>query len=444
MSLLGRFEETPSGDITFSYDDASSVETPLSLSLMPGREHHPNAAAAFLDNLLPDNKKVRARWASERATGGSDPMSLLAHYGEDVAGALSLSPNEHLVEREPDVLAEATEDDIAARIAALRNDDTSWTDPRARPRMSLGGQQGKFSLARVGNRWFWPTYEVPSTHIFKPPRRDLHQIEEFEHGALRMAQTIGLATTHSDVMDFRGQRAFAVERWDRFEGVRLHAEDLAQSLGRAVGEKYDITAADVVSALRGHGADIDPFLRQFAYNVYLGNADGHGKNYSVLLAGSQVQLAPLYDTVPTFLYDQYDTNLAMSVGRSRNALHANRRNWFRFAQESGLDPEYVDNVAFSVRDELIDKFETYIRPVATDTHRQHLLHAHLRLLERNAKENPRPASAVAPARHVASGPSRTRRMNLGLPGNGGEFASRARPEAQGVHLTDEDRGSDSD
>lgn len=396
LSLLGRFEENPDGGVAFFYDDASSVNTPLSLSLMPDREHDSNAAAAFLDNLLPDNKVVRERWASERATGGSDSMSLLAYYGEDVAGALSLSPNEDLVEREADVLAEATEDDIAARIAALRNDDTSWTDPRSRPRMSLGGQQGKFSLARVGGRWFWPTYEVPSTHIFKPPRRDLHQIDEFEHGALEMARAVGLSSTRSQIAEFRGQRAFMVERWDRFEGVRLHAEDLAQSLGKEVGEKYAITATDVVDVLRRNGADIDPFLQQFAYNVYLGNADGHGKNYSVLLAGNQVQLAPLYDAVPTFLYNQYDTHLAMAVGRSRNVLHANRRNWFRFAQEAGLEPQHVDDIVFSVRDELLDNFETYIQPVAMDTHRRSLAHNHLRQLERNAKENPRPAASGQP------------------------------------------------
>jgi serine/threonine-protein kinase HipA len=76
----------------------------------------------------------------------------------------AVDPVEDLPQREPAALFEASMDDIAARIAALTRENTSWVDPRARPRMSLAGAQGKFTLARVGDQWFWPTYEVPSTH----------------------------------------------------------------------------------------------------------------------------------------------------------------------------------------------------------------------------------------------------------------------------------------
>ncbi len=188
-------------------------------------------------------------------------------------------------------------DDIAANIDAIRKDSTRWTDPRRKPRLSLGGTQGKFSLARVGDRWFWPTYEVPSTHIVKPPAERLQGIDTYEHAALLVARAAGVAASRSEILEVKGQRAFVVERWDRDNGLRLHAEDAAQGLGVSVDDKYGVSAPQVVGLLRAHGADPMPFVRQLAFNTYLGNADAHAKNYSVLLDHEQVVVAPLYDAV---------------------------------------------------------------------------------------------------------------------------------------------------
>ncbi len=179
---IGVFRETTRGEARFEYD-GDPGPTPLSLSLPPGRPAADGAAWAYLDNLLPDRSDVRERWARERGLSSSDPFTLLTSYGEDVAGALTLSSEPDLPQRPLDAgsLIEATHDDIAARIAALARDATSWTDPRVRPRMSLAGAQGKFSLVRINDRWFWPTYEYPSTHILKPPPSRHRDVDQFEH-----------------------------------------------------------------------------------------------------------------------------------------------------------------------------------------------------------------------------------------------------------------------
>ncbi len=140
--LVGTFREAD-GLVSFDYVD-DYEGTPLSLSLPLGATSTAGAAYAYLDNLLPDQHQVRARWARERGLPAADPFTLLAEYGEDVAGALSLSPDPNLDSRRPGpaTVIQATDDDIAARIASLAIDDTSWTDPRVRPRMSLAGAQG--------------------------------------------------------------------------------------------------------------------------------------------------------------------------------------------------------------------------------------------------------------------------------------------------------------
>lgn len=162
--------------IAFAYDD-SAGPTPISLSLpRSGQPVTPAAARAWLDNLLPAREDVRRRWARERGLPDTEPMTLLASYGDDLAGAISLSPDPDLPWRRAPQPVEAPLHEIATRLAALRNQPTSWLDQRARPRFSLGGHHGKFALRRASGKWLWPTYEHPSTHILRPttPEEALH------------------------------------------------------------------------------------------------------------------------------------------------------------------------------------------------------------------------------------------------------------------------------
>jgi len=187
--LLGVFHETADGAV-FEYAD-SELTTPLSLSLPRGRASSAQVGINYLDILLPDRADVRERWARERGLTSPDTFTLASAYGEDVAGAVTLTPDPERPRKAAGPLIEATEDDIASRIASIRRDDTSWIDPRVKPRMSLSGAQGKFSLARIGDRWFWPTYDRPSTHILKPPSPKHRGIETFEVLGLELARSVG-------------------------------------------------------------------------------------------------------------------------------------------------------------------------------------------------------------------------------------------------------------
>ena len=61
-----------------------------------------------------------------------------------------------------------------------------------------------------------------------------------------------------------------------------------------------------------------------AFNVAVGNSDGHGKNLSLLYDGVGVRLAPFYDLRSTRHYQALDRSLAMAVAapRRRHALQA--------------------------------------------------------------------------------------------------------------------------
>lgn len=372
-----------SGGIGFEYDDSTQEATPISLSLPRDIIHHGGAALAYLDNLLPDRADVRQRWARERGLPDAEPFTLLAAYGEDVAGAVVLSQDDSLPARDPEPLVEATQEDIAARIATLRREETSWLDPRSKPRLSVAGAQSKFTLAQVGETWFWPTFELPSTHIMKPPSRRHRKIELFEMAALDFARHIGIRSSRSEVKSFFGEQTFATLRWDRAGDLRLHAEDLNQSLGSGTESKYNVSAIEVASFLNSYNMAYE-FVEQLAFNTALGNADAHAKNYSVLLSGKQVRLAPLYDSLPTYFYPTYETSLSMPIAGARYPVDVTDRKWTTFAQEADLDVDTVRSIAHQVTSNVRDEYEPFFAPhFSADSARMKLISQHIKNLSRS-------------------------------------------------------------
>jgi serine/threonine-protein kinase HipA len=332
---VGVFDRTGAETARFVYTDP--LDLPLSLSLPVDGSYSESAAFTFLDNLLPDDDDTRTRLAYSVGTT-PDTFSLLGALGEDVAGAVSLSPDERLPDREPVPLVEATEDDIAFRVATLKRDPAAPPPERMRPRWSLAGQQAKFSLVQIGSQWFWSTYEHPSTHIVKPAPARFPEADLAEKAALDLAAASGVPASVAEVLSFRGQRTFSVRRWDRRDGVRRHAEDLAQALGRPPWDKYTVSVADAVGLLAPYDQEWE-FVRQLAFNVAVGNSDAHGKNYSVLLSpGGDVRLAPLYDCLPVFLWPWVDQRHAMDIGGQFVRDSTSEADWVELARRSGLDP----------------------------------------------------------------------------------------------------------
>lgn len=95
---------------------------------------------------------------------------------------------------------------------------------------SLGGQQKKFALARIGGRWNEAHGAAPITHIIKPGIRHLQNQALVEHVTMSAAAALGLDIAASMFVRFEDEWAVAVERFDRYaidggEIGRLHQED---------------------------------------------------------------------------------------------------------------------------------------------------------------------------------------------------------------------------
>lgn len=350
---MGQFIHADHG-VIFQYD-ATAPDIPISLSLPRDGPPTRNAASNFLENLLPDHAAARVRMAAAYGASSASTFDLLARAGGDVAGGLVLLPEGTGPHTGAARLNPARDRDIAGRISAIKIDPDSYELFETPARFSLAGTQGKFALARVDGDWYWSNASVPSTHIVKPGSRRLPGIEQAEAAALNLARRAGIRSPSATVLQFDDQTAFVVERFDRKPGgvlsLRLHAEDLAQARGIRPDSKYDITARQVVETLRtvdADGALIRDFIQQLAFNIFIGNADAHAKNYSILLRPSGVAMSPLYDALPVMLYPQYDQRLAMRISGARRSQAVKRSHWQKLAKTSGLDPDETLSIVESL------------------------------------------------------------------------------------------------
>ena len=306
---IGRVHRDPRGRLSFVYDEAWRADAaayPLSLSMPLGARTHGHAAIeAFLWGLLPDNEQVLGRWATKFQVSARNVFALISHVGEDCAGAVQFVAPERLDafrEGRGDDVAWLTEPDIAGRLAALRGDHAAWRLPRDTGQFSLAGAQPKTALLLQDGRWGVPSGRIPTTHILKPPTGEFAGHAENEHICLALARSLGLPVAASRVMDFAGEIAIAIERYDRLSRgndiTRVHQEDVCQALGVMPTKKYQNeggpSALTIVELLRGastsQAEDVQTFIRALGLNWLIAGTDAHAKNFSLLLAGGRVRL----------------------------------------------------------------------------------------------------------------------------------------------------------
>jgi serine/threonine-protein kinase HipA len=82
--------------------------------------------------------------------------------------------------------------------------------------------------------------------------------------------------------------------------------------------------------------DIRAFVDALILNMLIGNADAHGKNYSMIYRGGERRLAPFYDLVSTIARTEVSTRLAMSIGNGKSVNDINPTHFRRMAEEAAL------------------------------------------------------------------------------------------------------------
>ena len=348
----GQLTQNEHGELGFTYapewleDDAAPA---LSASLPKHPEpFNRRACRPFFGGLLPEESQRDAAAQALGVSRGND-FALLDRLGGDVAGALQmLPPGEAPGAPDPDRQPNPLDEEGLIRVL-----DALPLRPllagEAGLRLSLAGAQSKVPVVLVNAAIALPAPGQPTTHILKPPIARFAATTENEAFVMRLAAAIGLDVASVEPRLARDRPFLLVQRYDRMRDDdgrvrRIHQEDFCQALGVPPELKYASeggpTLRDCFALVRSQSirpaVDVMKLLDAAIFNVVVGNADAHGKNFSLLYGLEGPRLAPLYDLLATVAYPELSAKFAMRIGRRATLETLDAKSWTVFAADAGV------------------------------------------------------------------------------------------------------------
>jgi len=344
------------GDQTLFAFDQGYIDNPdrptLSLSLkdalgelitdiQPTRTRVP----PFFSNLLPEGH-MRDYLAKKAGVNSKREFFLLWVLGRDLSGAIEVTPAEG-EPWPPKIESTGAAKDLSKERVL---------------RFSLAGVQLKFSAVQAAAGGLTiPAEGVGGSWIVKLPSMKFEGVPENEFAMMELARATGIdvpevrlvplreiAGMPDDVARLEGN-ALAVKRFDRTEdGGAVHIEDFAQVFGLYPEKKYERASyrniAEVLWVETGEEG-IAEFVRRLVFNVLIGNADMHLKNWSLIYPDRKTAaLSPGYDFVSTITYLP-DEKMALTLGRSKKMTDLSLDQLAYLAAKARLPEKLVLDVA---------------------------------------------------------------------------------------------------
>lgn len=352
--------------LTFAPDFAADVSRPtFSLITHPD---FPNAGKVMaqpwakrqklhpvLSNLLPEGA-LREYLARALKTHADNEFELFTYLGQDLPGAIVATPIE------PKTIPRYVLSDTSRAHAVktqTQNDNTRFSLAGVQMKFSMREQDGRYRIAASGALGDW---------IIKTPSTTYKYVPLNEYTAMRLAELAGV-----DIPDIRlveldkldklpainlpnEHYAFAIRRFDRSSGDRIHMEDFAQILVKYPQEKYRSGNYQQIGRIlyqytSDSLGDVQQFARRLLVNILLANGDAHLKNWSVIYPDTITPaLSPAYDIVTTRAYMEDEREFALNLGKGKD--------WYQVSMDQF---EYWANKADipwrAVRPHLLDTVE---------------------------------------------------------------------------------------
>ena len=377
--LVGQVKEAGRFNLAFQYDrdwleDDSAPA--ISISLPKSKEiQKTQRATAFFANLGYEGQSGRELIESHRLAEGHLLFGFLARFAQDTAEALVIQPSDA-----PLPSRAHGYEDITNELTTIIAEGMARADflPRALEKaghklnFTIAGAQDKIALHREGSKFLIPAPggDAPTTWLLKPDSRAFKCIPENELYCLDLARAAGFPAPQAEILQVEDEPFFLIQRYDRYIGQdglikRLHQEDFCQALHLPPERKYQrdqgpgfADAHRLLSGLVDSGKNIQNFVRLALFNFLIGNADAHGKNFSLLYDHDfSVGLAPVYDLVSTQIYDEISPHFSMSYGKQTKPSAIDLNAWKRFAKSVNLADDQLAACMLGLIDPVRNRYE---------------------------------------------------------------------------------------
>lgn len=294
-----------------------------------------------LSNLLPEGA-LRDYLSQALKTHTDNEFELFAYLGQDLPGALIATAIT------PDDIPEYVLDDTA-KAGAIKS-----PAQEEQKRFSLAGVQMKFSMREKDGRYQIAESGALGDWIIKTPSTTHKHLPLNEFTAMRLAELAGVTIPDIRLVEMdklerlpainlpNEHAAFAIRRFDRQEGRRIHMEDFAQILVKYPRDKYDSANYQQIGKILfsytedGLG-NAQQFARRLLVNILLANGDAHLKNWSVIYPDTVTPtLSPAYDIVTTRVYMGDEREFALNLGKEKNWYNASMEQFEYWAGKAGI------------------------------------------------------------------------------------------------------------
>lgn len=297
--------------------------------------------APVFSNLLPEGA-LRDWMAHSLKVHIDNEFPLMVHMGKNLPGALLAAPISAgnvpkwaLDHREQ---VEAVQVDVEL----------------SQGKFSLAGVQMKFSSVKNGDGRYNIGQDANSNSwIIKTPSTIHKYVPYNEYTAMRLAEFVGVDIPEIKLVELiqldnlpdiqlpNEVHAYAIKRFDRQEGQRVHTEDFAQVFQVYSHEKYQkFNYEQIANALYQFGSqglkDVQQMARRLLVNILLANGDAHLKNWSLIYPDSnRPMLSPAYDIVSTLPYVEGEQEFALNMAKSKNWYQADMASFEAWAKRIG-------------------------------------------------------------------------------------------------------------
>ena len=376
-------EESNRSVLSLSYKTADGG---IDASVRPTRTKVP----PFFSNLLPEGH-LRDYLAGLAGVNPQREFFLLWLLGEDLPGAVVVR----------DIGGEA----LPPQARRDSHDSRADTDLM---RFSLAGVQLKFSAIRETDGGLTiPATGTGGDWIIKLPSPRFQAVPEVEFAMMKLARAVGIEVPEVFLIESEEVlglppsvnelgKALAVRRFDRREDhTRVHIEDFAQVFNVFPDRKYKNASYEQIAKVLWAEAGLESVVemaRRLAFSALIGNADMHLKNWSVIYPdGRTARLSPGYDFVPTIAYIPTDTEMALSMGGSREMYSVDVELFRRFAAKAGIPELPVIEAAEETAEKVRNAWKTFPAAETIPSRMRALVTEHLTRIPLgiNARSHPR-------------------------------------------------------